>query len=139
MSRTLKLIAATLDSKDVLVWPKSEFLDWRTWLHIPSNAVPGRARELLWVAQCNGGETELDKQGRMLLPKAIRDALDLKDKPVDFRIVNEGLIRLTRPESLNAKRDFSATSTDHDLDAYAVEQYGRFLGVGAKSKGGEDE
>jgi len=121
------LIVATLDRRDILIWRKVDFLRWQQWLLRPANAEPARVRELLRVAQIHGGEAEIDDQGRLVLPRATREALGLTEPPADgFRILFEfGVVRLVRPDTLFSPEFTEISKTT--LDSFAIEHYGQFL------------
>jgi DNA-binding transcriptional regulator/RsmH inhibitor MraZ len=123
---TAKLYVATLDAEDVLIWPKAEFLKWRSHLQESSGEDPDVVRNLLLASQIRGGESEIDRQGRFVLPKNVREALRLPNPKVDFKVLNDGVVRLTTAERLN-ELEQKIVPPSRELSDYAISRYARFL------------
>jgi DNA-binding transcriptional regulator/RsmH inhibitor MraZ len=132
---TAKMYAVTFDGEDILLWPKMQFSQWRQRLLESPEADRHRTRQLLAATQFYGGETEIDRQGRFVLPRTVREALHLEGARVDFKVFNDGPVRLTTKERLEAaKRDFAPLG--RELDDYAVDQYTRLSGQRGGDQGG---
>lgn len=124
-SKTATIYIASFNRTDALVWPNRFFQDWAQRLRTdPENRTKNRA--LLKRAQFLGGETEIDRQGRFVLPKRTREGLRL-DKPLaEFKVFNDGVVRLTRPDQMLPIERM--VPEDEELDDYAIDQYSNYLG-----------
>ena len=117
-----KLYAACLDGESVLLWAKTEFSRWRNNLQNDFRGDRSRTRQMLAATQFYGGDTEIDRQGRIVLPRNVREALNLETRPEELKVFNDGIIRLVTKEGFEeAKREFAPQS--RALDDYAVDQF----------------
>jgi DNA-binding transcriptional regulator/RsmH inhibitor MraZ len=92
-NESARLYLATLDGKDILLWRELEFLRWMNELSksTESNEEHGN---IVLAMQVYGGESEIDRQGRFILPKSVRENLEFKQPTIEFKIIS-GPIRLT--------------------------------------------
>jgi DNA-binding transcriptional regulator/RsmH inhibitor MraZ len=133
---TASLYAATLDGQDILLWPKPLFSLWRSRLLERRDGDRAKTRQLLAAAQFYGAETEVDRQGRFVLPRTLRDALHLASPPKSFKVFNDGIIRMVTIERFDyAKRELAPPS--RATDDYAVDQFTALMGQGKVDQAGD--
>jgi DNA-binding transcriptional regulator/RsmH inhibitor MraZ len=71
---TGKLYAASLNGEDILIWPRKLFFDWLDKPRgTPEEAT--MARHMRIALQFYGNEHEIDRQGRFVLARNVREAL----------------------------------------------------------------
>jgi DNA-binding transcriptional regulator/RsmH inhibitor MraZ len=120
---TASIYAASFDGQDIFLFSKSEFRLWRDRLRRITGADRPDARQMLLASQYYGGETEVDRQGRFIVPRMVRKALHLEKPPESFNVLNDGLVRLVRSDRLDfAERDEAPQSSALSgkvLDHYA--------------------
>jgi len=123
-SKTATIYIASLNRTDALIWPNRFFQDWAHRLRTaPENRT--RNRSLLKTAQFLGGETEIDRQGRFVLPKKTREGLRLDQPLAEFKVFNDGVVRLIRSDQRSSTE--RAVPEDEELDDYAIDQYSNYL------------
>ncbi|MBY0505459.1 MAG: AbrB/MazE/SpoVT family DNA-binding domain-containing protein [Bryobacteraceae bacterium] len=118
--KAAKIYVATLNGEDALIWPNDVFQDWAHRLRIdPNNREKNRL--LLRKAQFFGGESDIDRQGRFVLPKKVREGMHLEEPVTEFQVFNDGIIRLIK-RALSPDERLALTER-RDLDDYAVDRY----------------
>jgi MraZ protein len=105
-SNVVSVFVTTLDKKIVRIYPIPVWMSTVKILDGPGeNAKTGA--ELLRVARYYGGDAEIDAQGRVLIPAALRTVLGLESEPVCL-------------EHLKGRIDFM-TKKVHDALLHAAE------------------
>ncbi|MBL8178587.1 MAG: hypothetical protein JNK48_28195 [Bryobacterales bacterium] len=131
-----KIYVVTFDRKAAILWPYPHFLEWRSNLLQSSSIAPESRRQMLTASEFFGGGSEIDRNGRFLLPRAVRDALGLVNPKTEFGVYNDGAIRLATKERLTlAMREFAPSG--EQLDSLAVEEYVRLAASPAKPRSPE--
>ena len=131
-----ELYAATFDGTDVLLWPKAEFLSWRDELQECEGPERPKNRRLLLAAQLYGGETEIDRQGRFVLPRNVREALGLSQSGIEFKVLNDGPIRLMTEQRCEETKK-GPVQLGREFDDYAADKYTEYLGGNRGKQGAE--
>jgi DNA-binding transcriptional regulator/RsmH inhibitor MraZ len=135
---TGKLYTASLNGEDILVWPKALLASWRDRLPRRTPEEAKQTRQLLAAVQFYGADTEIDRQGRFVLPRNVRDALRLDSPPRNLKVYNDGVIRLVTSSRFEvAKRDLAPPSVA--LDELAVTLYSALIGPGSAKPEGSSE
>jgi DNA-binding transcriptional regulator/RsmH inhibitor MraZ len=133
---TAKLYTASLNADDILLWPKALLASWRDLLPRKTPEEAKQTRQLLAAVQFYGADTEIDRQGRFVLPRNLREALKLASPPKSFKIYNDGIIRLVTPTRFEiAKRDLAPPSAT--LDESAVTSYSALVGPNMEKQEGD--
>lgn len=124
LAKPARLYVATLNGRDALLWPNPLFQDWarRLLLDLENKETN---RNLLKKAQFFGGESDIDRHGRFVLPKRVREGLGLSASVSEFHVYNDGIVRLSLPQQVVAERQMLAL--DDGSDSHAIDRYSIYL------------
>ena len=115
-SNVLSVFVTTLDKESVRIYPIPV---WKSTINVLEAAGEhaGLGAKMALIAKVFGGDAEIDQQGRILLPSALRTLLGLESQPVFLEHV-KGRIELTT----KAVFDKKLASAESDLGS-AVETF----------------
>ncbi len=102
---TQDLFLTTLDLKKILIYPR---MAWKRNLEVLMNETESQedAADLAFLANEMGGTSEIDSQGRLLVPAKLRRELNMESRPVHLASYN-GRIEVMGPEEYEERRQRS--------------------------------
>jgi DNA-binding transcriptional regulator/RsmH inhibitor MraZ len=102
---TQDLFLTTLDLKTILIYPR---MVWKRNLEVLKNETESQedAADLAFVTNELGGASEIDAQGRLLVPAKLRRELNMENRPVHLACYNER-IEVMGPEDYEERRQRS--------------------------------
>jgi len=77
--KVTKVFITTFDQRQARIYPIEV---WKVNEALFENSAEAGAERLALLAKAYGGDAEIDKSGRVLLPAKLREALDLEKQPV---------------------------------------------------------
>jgi DNA-binding transcriptional regulator/RsmH inhibitor MraZ len=115
----LGLFMTTLDGIEAIVWPRAEYLHWVAYLEERAGASEADRRgceHYLRTAQLCGGESELGRDSRCVLPRALREALRLPQQEMEFGVYVQKFVRLIPAERLSEVQQRLFSRNEEVLD-----------------------
>ncbi len=102
---TQDLFLTTLDLKKILIYPR---MLWKRNIEVLNSETESQeeAADLAFLANEMGGTSEIDSQGRLLVPAKLRRELNMENRPVHLASFN-GHIEVMGPEDYEEYRQRS--------------------------------
>jgi MraZ protein len=113
--KVTKVFITTLDQRQARIYPIAV---WKVNEALFENSADnaGAAERLALLAKAFGGDAEIDKSGRVLLPAKLREALDLEKQPV-WLDVYHGRINVVSKKVHDERMQLAQASMSEDLKA----------------------
>ena len=114
---TQDLFLTTLDLKTILIYPR---MVWKRNLDVLMNETDSQedAADVAFLANEMGGTSEIDSQGRLLVPAKLRRELNMENRPVHLASYN-GRIEVMGPEDYEERRQRSREQYREKLAKFA--------------------
>jgi MraZ protein len=111
--KVTKVFITTLDQRQARIYPIAV---WKVNEALFENSTDnaGAAERLALLAKAYGGDAEIDKSGRVLLPAKLREALDLEKQPV-WLDVYHGRINVVNKRIHDERMQLAQASMSEDL------------------------
>ena len=111
--KVTKVFVTTLDQRQARIYPIAV---WKVNEALFENSADnaGAAERLALLAKAFGGDAEIDKSGRVLLPAKLREALDLEKQPV-WLDVYHGRINVVSKKVHDERMQLAQASMSEDL------------------------
>jgi len=111
--KVTKVFITTLDQRQARIYPIAV---WKVNEALFENSADnaGAAERLALLAKAFGGDAEIDKSGRVLLPAKLREALDLEKQPV-WLDVYHGRINVVSKKVHDERMQLAQASMSEDL------------------------
>jgi MraZ protein len=108
-----KVFITTLDQRQARIYPIEV---WKVNEALFENSADhaGAAERLALLAKAYGGDAEIDKSGRVLLPAKLREVLDLEKQPV-WLDVYHGRINVVSKKIHDERMQLAQASASEDL------------------------
>ena len=116
-AQVTRVFITMLDGRMARIYPPAV---WRVNEQLFRNAGPNAAAasRLAFKARVYGGESEIDKSGRVLVPAKLREELNLEKQPVWLEAHNDGINVMNR-SVFDTRLQESGANGAADLDAMA--------------------
>ena len=113
-SNVLNVFITTLDKRTVRIYPIPV---WKSTLNLLENAGENAraAADLALIAKVYGGDADIDSQGRLLMPAALRTLLELESQPV-FLGCHAGRIDVATKRVHEARMQVAESNLDEKLE-----------------------
>jgi MraZ protein len=111
--KVTKVFITTFDQRQARIYPIPV---WKVNEALFENSSDAAAERLNLVAKAFGGDAEIDKSGRVLLPAKLREALDLEKQPV-WLDVYHGRINVVSKKIHDERMQLALASMSEDLKA----------------------
>ena len=122
-AESASLYVATLNALDILLFPKNDFWEWKA--RLLESEDPAVRQNLIRALRHSGGEAQLDRHGRFVLPVHVRESLRISAVGVDFKILSDMPVRLMTVDRY--KEDKQLVELGDQLDARGASEYARHL------------
>jgi MraZ protein len=111
--KVTKVFITTFDQRQARIYPIAV---WKVNEALFENSADPAAERLALLAKAYGGDAEIDKSGRVLLPAKLREALDLEKQPVCLDVYH-GRINVVSKKIHDERMQLAQASMAEDLRA----------------------
>jgi len=113
-SNVLNVFVTTLDKRTIRIY---SIPGWKSTLNLLENAGENAraGSDLALIAKVFGGDAEIDSQGRILMPAALRTLLELESQPV-FLGCHAGRIDVATKKVHEARMQIAEANLDEKLE-----------------------
>jgi MraZ protein len=113
-SNVFNVFVTTLDKRTARIY---SIPGWKSTLNLLENAGENAraGSDLALIAKVYGGDAEIDSQGRILMPAALRGLLELESQPV-FLGCHAGRIDVATKKVHEARMQIAETNLDEKLE-----------------------
>jgi len=109
--KVTKVFITTFDQRQARIYPIAV---WKVNEALFENSAEAAAERLALLAKAYGGDAEIDKSGRVLLPAKLREILDLEKQPV-WLDVYHGRINVVSKKIHDERMQLAQASMSEDL------------------------
>jgi MraZ protein len=109
--KVTKVFITTFDQRQARIYPIAV---WKVNEALFENSADAAAERLALLAKAFGGDAEIDKSGRVLLPAKLREILDLEKQPV-WLDVYHGRINVVSKKIHDERMQLAQASMSDDL------------------------
>jgi MraZ protein len=109
--KVTKVFITTFDQRQARIYPIAV---WKVNEALFENSADAAAERLALLAKAYGGDAEIDKSGRVLLPAKLREILDLEKQPV-WLDVYHGRINVVNKKIHDERMQLAQASMSEDL------------------------
>jgi MraZ protein len=109
--KVTKVFITTFDQRQARIYPIAV---WKVNEALFENSAEAAAERLALLAKAYGGDAEIDKSGRVLLPAKLRESLDLEKQPV-WLDVYHGRINVVNKKIHDERMQLAQASMSEDL------------------------
>ncbi len=109
--KVTKVFITTFDQRQARIYPIAV---WKVNEALFENSADPAAERLALLAKAFGGDAEIDKSGRVLLPAKLREILDLEKQPV-WLDVYHGRINVVSKKIHDERMQLAQASMPEDL------------------------
>jgi len=109
--KVTKVFITTFDQRQARIYPIAV---WKVNEALFENSAEAAAERLALLAKAYGGDAEIDKSGRVLLPAKLREALDLEKQPVCLDMYH-GRINVVSKKIHDERMQLALASMSEDL------------------------
>jgi MraZ protein len=109
--KVTKVFITTFDQRQARIYPIAV---WKVNEGLFENSADPAAERLALLAKAFGGDAEIDKSGRVLLPAKLREILDLEKQPV-WLDVYHGRINVVSKKIHDERMQLALASMSEDL------------------------
>jgi len=111
--KVTKVFITTFDQRQARIYPIQV---WKVNEALFENSADnaGAAERLALLAKAYGGDAEIDKSGRVLLPAKLREAMDLEKQPVCLDVYH-GRINVVSKKIHDERMQLAQASASEDL------------------------
>jgi len=109
--KVTKVFITTFDQRQARIYPIAV---WKVNEALFENSAEAAAERLALLAKAYGGDAEIDKSGRVLLPAKLREALDLEKQPV-WLDVYHGRINVVSKKIHDERMQLAQANMSEDL------------------------
>jgi MraZ protein len=109
--KVTKVFITTFDQRQARIYPIEV---WKVNEALFENSADPAAERLALLAKAYGGDAEIDKSGRVLLPANLREALDLEKQPV-WLDVYHGRINVVTRQVHDERMQLAKANMSEDL------------------------
>ena len=109
--KVTKVFITTFDQRQARIYPIAV---WKVNEALFENSAEAAAERLALLAKAYGGDAEIDKSGRVLLPAKLREALDLEKQPVCLDVYH-GRINVVSKKIHDERMQLALASMSEDL------------------------
>jgi len=109
--KVTKVFITTFDQRQARIYPIAV---WKVNEALFENSADAAAERLALLAKAYGGDAEIDKSGRVLLPARLREILDLEKQPV-WLDVYHGRINVVSKKIHDERMQLALASMSEDL------------------------
>jgi MraZ protein len=109
--KVTKVFITTFDQRQARIYPIAV---WKVNEALFENSADAAAERLALLAKAFGGDAEIDKSGRVLLPAKLREILDLEKQPV-WLDVYHGRINVVSKKIHDERMQLAQASMSEDL------------------------
>ena len=109
--KVTKVFITTFDQRQARIYPIAV---WKVNETLFENSADPAAERLALLAKAFGGDAEIDKSGRVLLPAKLRETLDLEKQPV-WLDVYHGRINVVSKKIHDERMQLALASMPEDL------------------------
>ena len=109
--KVTKVFITTFDQRQARIYPIAV---WKVNEALFENSADPAAERLALLAKAYGGDAEIDKSGRVLLPAKLREALDLEKQPV-WLDVYHGRINVVTKQVHDERMQLAKANMSEDL------------------------
>jgi len=109
--KVTKVFITTFDQRQARIYPIAV---WKVNEALFENSAEAAAERLALLAKAYGGDAEIDKSGRVLLPAKLREILDLEKQPV-WLDVYHGRINVVNKKIHDERMQLAQASMSEDL------------------------
>jgi transcriptional regulator MraZ len=110
-AKVTKVFITTFDQRQARIYPIAV---WKVNEALFENSAEAAAERLALLAKAYGGDAEIDKSGRVLLPAKLREILDLEKQPV-WLDVYHGRINVVTKKIHDERMQLALASMSEDL------------------------
>jgi len=109
--KVTKVFITTFDQRQARIYPIAV---WKVNEALFENSAEAAAERLALLAKAYGGDAEIDKSGRVMLPAKLREALDLEKQPVCLDVYH-GRINVVSKKIHDERMQLALASMSEDL------------------------
>jgi MraZ protein len=109
--KVTKVFITTFDQRQARIYPIAV---WKVNEALFENSAEAGAERLALLAKAYGGDAEIDKSGRVLLPAKLREILDLEKQPVMLDVYH-GRINVVSKKIHDERMQLAQASMAEDL------------------------
>jgi len=109
--KVTKVFITTFDQRQARIYPIAV---WKVNEALFENSADAAAERLALLAKAFGGDAEIDKSGRVLLPAKLREILDLEKQPV-WLDVYHGRINVVSKKIHDERMQLAQANMSEDL------------------------
>jgi MraZ protein len=109
--KVTKVFITTFDQRQARIYPIAV---WKVNEALFENSADPAAERLALLAKASGGDAEIDKSGRVLLPAKLREILDLEKQPV-WLDVYHGRINVVTRQVHDERMQLAKANMSEDL------------------------
>ena len=109
--KVTKVFITTFDQRQARIYPIAV---WKVNEALFENSAEAAAERLSLQAKAHGGDAEIDKSGRVLLPAKLREVLDLEKQPV-WLDVYHGRINVVTRQVHDERMQLAKANMSEDL------------------------
>ena len=109
--KVTKVFITTFDQRQARIYPIAV---WKVNEALFENSADAAAERLALLAKAYGGDAEIDKSGRVLLPAKLREVLDLEKQPVMLDVYH-GRINVVSKKIHDERMQLALASMSDDL------------------------
>ena len=111
--KVTKVFITTFDQRQARIYPIAV---WKVNEALFENSADPAAERMALLAKAFGGDAEIDKSGRLLLPAKLREILDLEKQPV-WLDVYHGRINVVSKKIHDERMQLALANMSEDLKA----------------------